>query len=149
MDLIVEVLKNIGVKRAMVVHGYDEKDEPAMDEISTIGKTRVAILKNGRITVEEIYPEDFGVKRCNPDYIKAPETIEENLEVVKAVLTGKNSSSEEDARLKLCLVNTAAILFIAGKARNLEDGVRIAKNSIESGMAITKLFELVDASNST
>jgi anthranilate phosphoribosyltransferase len=149
VDLIVEVLKNIGVKRAMVVHGYDEKDEPAMDEISTIGKTRIAILKNGRITVEEIYPEDFGVERCNPDHIKAPETIEENLEVIKAVLTGKNSSSEEDARLKLCLVNTAAILFIAGKARNLEDGVRIAKNSIESGMAITKLFELVDASNST
>ena len=149
VNLIVEVLKNIGVKRAMVVHGYDEKDEPAMDEVSTIGKTRVAILENGRITVEEIYPEDFGVKRCNPDYIKAPETIEENLEVVKAVLTGKNGSSEEDARLKLCLVNTAAILFIAGKARNLEDGVRIAKNSIESGMAIAKLFELVDASNST
>ena len=79
VDIIAQVLKNLGVKRAMVVHGYDENDEPAMDEISTIGKTRVAFLEKGHITVEEIYPEDFGLKRCNPKFIKAPETIEENL----------------------------------------------------------------------
>jgi anthranilate phosphoribosyltransferase len=149
VDIIAQVLKNLGVKRAMVVHGYDENNEPAMDEISTIGKTRMALLENGQITVEEIYPEDFGVKRCDPKHIKSPETIEGNLEVVKAVLTGKNGSSEMDARLKLCLVNTAAILFIAGKARNLEDGVKIARNSIESGRAMEKLLKLVDISNST
>ena len=45
VDLIAEVLKNLGVKRAMVVHGYDEDDNPAMDEISIIGKTRVALLE--------------------------------------------------------------------------------------------------------
>src|SRR5664280_1131278 len=115
VDLIAEVLKNLGVKRAMVVHGYDENDKPAMDEISTIGKTRIAYLENGVIKIEEVYPEDFGVKRSDPIYIKAPETIEDNLKVVKAVLEGKNTSKEEDARLNLCLVNTAAILFIAGK----------------------------------
>ncbi len=149
VDLIAEVLKNLGVKHAMVVHGYDDNDEPAMDEISTIGKTRIAVLENGQITVEEIYPEDFGVKRCDPKHIKSPETIEENLEVVKAVLTGKKGSDEEVARLELCLVNTAAILFIAGKAQNFKEGVIIAKNAVESGMAMKKLLELVDISNST
>jgi anthranilate phosphoribosyltransferase len=149
VDVIAEVLKNLGVKHAMVVHGYDDNDEPAMDEISTIGKTRIALLDNGQITVQEIYPEDFGFKRCNPQHIKAPETIEENLEVVKAVLTGKKESDEEAARLELCLVNTAAILFIAGKAQNLEEGVRIAKDSVESGRAMKKLLELIDISNST
>ncbi len=148
VDIIAQVLKNLGVKRAMVVHGYDENDEPAMDEISTIGKTRVAFLEKGRITVEEIYPEDFGLKRCNPKFIKAPETIEENLKVVKSVLNGKNSSNEDNARLEICLVNTAAILFLAGKAKNFEEGVKIAKNSIESGMAIEKLLKLIDVSNS-
>jgi anthranilate phosphoribosyltransferase len=148
VDVIAEVLKNLGVKHAMVVHGYDDNDEPAMDEISTIGKTRIALLDNGQITVQEIYPEDFGFKRCNPQHIKAPETIEENLEVVKAVLTGKKESDEEAARLELCLVNTAAILFIAGKAQNLEEGVRIAKDSVESGRAMKKLLELIDISNS-
>jgi anthranilate phosphoribosyltransferase len=148
VDLIAEVLKNLDVKHAMVVHGYDDNDEPAMDEISTIGKTRIALLDNGQITVQEIYPEDFGVKRCDPKHIKAPETIEENLEVVKAVLTGKKESDEEAARLELCLVNSAAILFIAGKAQNLEEGVRIAKDSVESGRAMKKLLELIDISNS-
>jgi anthranilate phosphoribosyltransferase len=148
VDIIAQVLKNLGVKRAMVVHGYDENDEPAMDEISTIGKTRVAFLENDHIKVEEIYPEDFGLKRCNPKFIKAPETIEENLEVVISVLKGKNSSNEDNARLEICLVNTAAILFLAGKAKNLEEGVKIAKNSIESGMAIEKLLKLIDISNS-
>src|SRR5664280_2545208 len=149
VDLIAEVLKNLGVEHAMVVHGYDDIDEPAMDEISTIGKTRIALLDNGQITVQEIYPEDFGVKRCDPKHIKAPETIEENREVVKAVLTGKKESDEEAARLELCLVNTAAILFIAGIAQNLEEGVRIAKDSVESGRAMKKLLELIDISNST
>ncbi len=148
VDIIAQVLKNLGVKRAMVVHGYDENDEPAMDEISTIGKTKVAFLENGHIKVEEIYPEDFGLKRCNPKFIKAPETIEENLEVVKSVLNGKNSSNEDNARLEICLVNTAAILFLAGKAKNLEEGVKIAMNSIESGMALEKLLKLIDVSNS-
>ncbi len=133
----------------MVVHGYDEDDNPAMDEISTIGKTRIAYLENGIITIEEVYPEDFGVERSDPKYIKSPETIEDNLKVVKAVLEGKNSSNEEDARLNLCLVNTAAILFIAGKADSLKDGVIIAKNSVKSGSAMKKLLELVDISNST
>jgi anthranilate phosphoribosyltransferase len=149
VDLIAEVLKNLGVKRAMVVHGYDENNNPAMDEISTIGKTRIAYLDDGIITIEEVYPEDFGIKRSDPKYIKSPETIEDNLKVVKTVLEGKNNSKEEAARLDLCLVNTAAILFIAGKADTLEDGVKIARNSVKSGSAMKKLLELVDISNST
>ena len=149
VDLIAEVLKNLGVKRAMVVHGYDEYDNPAMDEISTIGKTRIANLEEGIITIEEVYPEDFGIEESNPKYIKAPETIEDNLKVVKAVLEGRNNSKEDDARLNLCLVNTAAILFIAGKANNLKEGVIIAKNSVKSESAMIKLLELVDISNST
>ena len=149
VDLIAEVLKNLGVKRAMVVHGYDENNNPAMDEISTIGKTRIAYLDDGIITIEEVYPEDFGIKRSDPKYIKSPETVEDNLKVVKAVLEGKNNSKEEDARLDLCLVNTAAILFIAGKADTLEDGVNMARNSVKSGSAMKKLLELVDISNST
>jgi anthranilate phosphoribosyltransferase len=149
VDLIAEVLKNLGVKRAMVVHGYDENGNPAMDEISTIGKTRIAFLDNGIITIEEVYPEDFGFKRSDPKYIKAPETVEDNLKIVKAVLEGKDNSNEEEARLNLCLVNTAAILFIAEKADSLKDGVIMAKNSVKSGSAMKKLIELIEISNST
>ncbi len=148
VDLIAEVLKNLKVKHAMVVHGYDENDNPAMDEISTIGKTRIAFLENGLITVKEVFPEDFGIERSKSQYIKSPETIEENLKIVKSVLSGQDNSKEEDARLKLCLVNTAAILFIAGKVQNLQDGLILARNSVESGLATKKLLELTDISNS-
>ena len=149
VDLIAEVLKNLGVKHAMVVHGYDENNNPAMDEISTIGKTRIAYLENGIITIKEVYPEDFGIKRSDPQYIKAPETVTDNIQVVKAVLEGKNNTKEEDARLDLCLVNTAAILFMAGKAENLEDGVKIARDSVKCRSAMKKLLQLVNISNST
>lgn len=149
VDVIVEVLKNLGVKRAMVVHGYDNNDNPAMDEISIIGKTRIGYLENDKIRIDEVYPEDFGIKRYDPKYIEAPEKVEENLEVVKGVLAGKDNTKEEDARLKLCLVNSAAILFIAGKAQNMEDGIKIAKNSIRSGLAMEKLIKLIDISNCT
>jgi anthranilate phosphoribosyltransferase len=147
VDLIAEVLKNLGVKRAMVVHGYDENDNPAMDEISIIGKTRVALLEEGYVTVKEICPEDFGLTRCDPIHIKSPETLSENAKVVRAVLKGNNASVEENARLEMCLINTAAILFIAGKAQDLEEGVEIARNSIKSGKASKKLLELVKISN--
>jgi anthranilate phosphoribosyltransferase len=149
VDLIAQVLKNLGVKRAMVVHGYDENNNPAMDEISTIGKTRIAYLEEGTIKIEEVYPEDFGIKRSDPKYIKAPESVDDNLKVVKAVLKGNDNSNEEVARLDLCLVNTAAILYIAGKADSLEDGVMLARNSVKSGSAMKKLLQLVDTSNST
>ena len=148
VDIIVEVLKNLGVKRAMVVHGYDEYGNPAMDEISTIGKTKIAFLDNGNITIKEIYPEDFGVERSSSKYITAPETMEGNINVVKAVLEGKNESAEDEARIKMCLVNAAAILFIAGKASSLEQGVKIAKNSIETGKTMKKLSKFIEISNS-
>lgn len=147
VEIVAEVLKNLGVKRAMVVHGYDEEDEPAMDEISTIGKTKIAILDKGQITVQEIYPADFGVEVCDPDHIKAPETINENLKVVKDVLSGKCNSQEEEARLNLCLVNSAAILFIAGKAKDFKEGIKIARNSVESGKSTKKLSEIIEISN--
>jgi anthranilate phosphoribosyltransferase len=147
VEPIAEVLKNLGVKRAMVVHGYDENDNPAMDEISTIGKTLVAFLENEKITVQEICPEELGIKRSNPEHIKAPESIEENLEVVKTVLKGYNRTEEEDARLKLCIVNAAAILFIGGNAPNIKEGVKIALESIESGRSLKKLNEFVNISN--
>ena len=148
VEVIANVLKNLGVKRAMVVHGFDENGQPAMDEISTIGKTKIAMLENGNITVDEICPEDFGVQRSSSKYIKAPETMEGNIEIVKAVLEGKNDTDEDEARTKMCLVNAAAILFIAGKASSLGEGYKIAKDSIESGKTMKKLSKFIEISNS-
>lgn len=147
VEIIADVLKNLNVKHAMVVHGFDENDDPAMDEISTIGRTRVAILENGRITVKDIYPEDFGVKRSKSRFIRAPETMEENIQVVKDVLSGKNSTAEERAKLDMCLVNAAAILYIAGQAKSLKMGYENALETVKSGRALEKLGSFIEISN--
>lgn len=141
------VLKNLKVKRAMVVHGFDETDKPAMDEISTLGKTKVAMVDNGEVKILELYPEDFGVRRTLKKHIKAPETLDENLDVVMGVLRGKNDDIEAESRLNLCLVNASAILFLAGKAPSFKEGVKIARESVEQGDAIKKLDEFIKISN--
>ncbi|MGF7118305.1 anthranilate phosphoribosyltransferase [Methanobacterium oryzae] len=146
VEIMASVLKNLGVKRAIVVHGFDEEGNPAMDEISTIGKTKVAILDNGKIEVKEIYPEDFGIKRTNKEFIKASSNLDENKKIAIDVLSGKNKNEIEQARLDLCLVNASAILFIAGITDNFKEGVTIAFNAIESGDALKKIDEFAKSS---
>ena len=131
------VLKNLGVKRALVVHGFDENNEPAMDEISTIGKTLAAFLDKGEIEIFELYPEDFGLKKTTRKLIKASNTLDENLQIAMDVLEGKCEKKEEKARMDLSL---------AEKAGTFEEGVEKAKKSVENGDAYNKLQEFVNAS---
>ncbi|HHT19287.1 MAG: anthranilate phosphoribosyltransferase [Euryarchaeota archaeon] len=146
VEILANVQRNLGVKRAMVVHGFDENGEPAMDEISTIGKTRAAFLDNGEIKIFELYPKDFGLKTTTKKLIKAPDTFDENLQIAMDVLEGKRKKKEEEARMDLSLANAGAILFLARKAETFEEGVEIAKKSVENGDAYNKLQEFVNAS---
>ncbi len=147
VELMAGVLKNLGVKKAMVVHGFDEDGNPAMDEISTIGKTKVAILNNNNIEIKEIYPEDFGIKRSEKELIKASSNLNENKEIFLGILKGNKKSKIEKARLDLCLVNAGAILFIAGVADSFKEGFQIALKAVESGKTLLKLNEFVKATN--
>lgn len=146
VEIMAEVLKKLGVKRAMVVHGFDQDGNPAMDEISTIGKTKVAFLDQGKIEIRELHPEDFGIKRTDKKLIKASSNLEKNREIAVDVLNGKNKTELEKARLNLCLVNAAAILFLAGIVDNLPDGVKKSLDALESGYSIKKLQEFVKSS---
>ena len=147
VELMANVLNKLGVKRALVVHGFDNNNQPAMDEISTLGRSKVAVLSDGMVKVQEWYPEDFGLGFSNPDYIKAPESLDENLEVITGVLKGRRNSIDDEARLNLCLVNAAAILFIAGKAGSLKVGMKLVRESVINGDAFSKLSEFIRISN--
>ena len=146
VEMMANVLKNLGIKRAIVVHGFDEDENPAMDEISTLGKTKVAILNNDEIEIKEIYPEDFGIKRANRALIKASSNLDENKKIAVDVLSGKNKNEIEQARLDLCLVNASAILFIAGITDDFKEGVNIAFKAVESGDALKKMDKFVKSS---
>ncbi|HMK54230.1 MAG TPA: anthranilate phosphoribosyltransferase [Methanobacteriaceae archaeon] len=144
--IMARVLQNLGVKKAMVVHGFDEKDRPAMDEISTLGKTLVAFVNGPKLSVEELHPEDLGVKMANREDIAAPDSLEDNLKIIKNVLSGKTDSQSSKSRLDLCLVNAGAILFLTGKTSSISKGVELARTSVMSGNPLTKLQDLVQVS---
>jgi len=147
VEIIAQVLKRLGVEKAMVVHGYDAQDRPAMDEISTIGKTKVAILKNKKLIVKYFYPEDFGIKRASPHLIEGPENIEENVKLALNILSGKIDNEMDQARLDLCLVNVSAILFLLGKVDNLKNGTKMAYKLVKSGKALNKLQKFIQISH--
>ncbi len=147
VEIMAHVLNKLDVKRALVVHGFDDVNQPAMDEISTIGRSKVAFLSEGKVKVQEWSPKDFGLDNALPEYIEAPESLHENLDVITNVLKGRRNSVKDEARLNLSLVNTAAILLIAGLVDGLKDGVKIALESVEKGDALNKLDEFIKISN--
>jgi anthranilate phosphoribosyltransferase len=147
VEPMAQVLKKLGVKKAMVVHGFDSAGNPAMDEISTLGKTKVALLKGSRVELFNISPDDFGINKTSPSHIVASNTPEENLDIFYGVIKGKNNGIVNESRLNLSLVNAASILFLAKKVSSLEEGVEVAYESIKDGKTFNKLNELIRISN--
>jgi len=128
---VAEGLHQLGLERALVVHGQD-----GMDEITTTAKTWAASLENGKVTEIEISPEDIGVKRATLDQIKGGDAMH-NAEAIKQVLAG-----EKNAFRDIVLLNSAAALMVAGKAQDLKQGAALAAQSIDSGKAAAALATL-------
>ncbi len=147
VEILANVLRNLGVKRAMVVHGFDEEGNAAVDEISLIGKTTAAILDEGDIKVVQLYPEDFGLEMVDKKLIMASDSLKENLEIALGVLDGKRDSIYQEARMDICLANASAILFLAGKVQDLKEGVELARETVEKGYARDKLQEFIQVTS--
>jgi len=127
------VLKDLGREEAMVVHGLD-----GMDEVSNIGPTLIAWLRNGNIKVLEVKPQDFGVNPAKPESILGS-TPHEHAETLFRVLNGNASSSVTD----LVLMNAAAAIIVGGKADDFQYAMELARTSIQSGAAYAKLKEMI------
>lgn len=131
-----EVLKNLGVERALVVHGYD-----GLDELSTTTETKVTELKDGVIHTYTIHPEDFGFEIATIDDIKGG-TAEDNAQIIKELFNGQKGYKRD-----ILLLNAAAALYVGKKVENLQDGIELAKELIDSGKAKAKLEEFVEVTN--
>ena len=128
-------LKSLGCEEAMVVHGLD-----GLDEISTVGKTRISWLRNGEVTTMEMSPKDFGIKQAKLEDIRGT-TPEESAELTFKILYG--GIYADDPRREIVQLNGAAAIIVAGRAEDFGYGIETAKESIESGGAYKKLKELV------
>ena len=136
VEPVAKVLKRLGSERAWVVHGSD-----GLDEITTTGKTKVASLEDGAVTIFEIHPSEAGIKLAKPEQLVGGEP-EENANALLSIFNG-----ERNAYRDIVVLNSAACLIIAGKAKNLTEGASIASNMIDNGKAMEKLEALKEITN--
>ena len=128
---VAEALGQLGLERALVVHGQD-----GMDEITTTTATWVASLENGKVSEIEIVPEDVGVKRATLAELKGSDALH-NAGAIKRVLAGERGAFRD-----IVVLNSAAALMVAGIATTLKQGAELAIASIDSGKAATALATL-------
>ncbi|MBL7080978.1 MAG: anthranilate phosphoribosyltransferase [Candidatus Omnitrophica bacterium] len=133
--MLAQALKLLGASRAMVVYGYDREAKRGMDEISTLGKTKVSELTlEGRIKNYFIDPRDFGLRLVHPEELSG-KTIKGNSKILTDILTGKEKGAKRD----IVVFNAAAGLYLGGKAGDLKEALNLAKETIDSGKALEKL----------
>ena len=131
-----EALRDLGLTSAWVVHGS------GLDEITTTGPSHVAELKDGEIRSFEITPGDFGVETVSLDAIRGGDGVV-NAAALRDVLGGAKTPYRDVA-----LCNAAASLIVAGKAKDVTEGMHIASQSLDTGSAARALETLITISNS-
>ncbi len=132
VNIVAEIVSALKYEHVLVVHGLD-----GLDEISPIGKTVVAEVRKNRVEKYEISPEDFGIDRCSIDDI-AGGTPEYNAEIIRRIFSG-----EKGPKRDAVVLNAAASLYVGGVVSSLEEGVELANNIIDEGLAMKKLKEFI------
>lgn len=136
VEPLAQVLVSLGIKRGMVVYGTDK-----LDEISLSSSTKICEIKDGWFRTSIINPEDFGFKKCTKDELKGG-TPEENAKITRGLLNG-DKGPKRDA----VLLNAGAALYIGGKADSMADGVKLARDLIDTGKAAETLDKFIEVSN--
>jgi anthranilate phosphoribosyltransferase len=133
---LAHVLKALGSKAAMVIHGYG-----GLDELSTEGPNRVSALLDGEVTTFELDPTDLGLARGKlDDFIGG--TPEENAVITRDILSGKDQGPRRD----LVLLNAAATLSV--ECHDFAAGLDEARQSIDSGKALATMERWIEKTNS-
>ena len=136
LETVAQVLGNLGSARAMVVHG-----EEGLDEISLGGPTSVAEWKEGAVTCYTLHPEEFGFEKCPAERLTASDP-EECAAIVTAVLKGEPGPARD-----VVLLNSGAALCVSEGVPTIADGIRLARERIDSGAALDKLQHLIRLTN--
>jgi anthranilate phosphoribosyltransferase len=130
---VAEALRSLGAQKALVVHGTD-----GMDEITVTDKTLVAEVGEAGIEEYEISPEDFGLSRHAPDGLLGGDA-HLNARILRDILSGAETGAARD----VILLNAGAAIYVSGEAKTIEEGVRLAGESIGSGAAEKALEDFV------
>ena len=131
-----EVLRLLGLSRAMVVHGS------GLDEITTTGDTCVCELDKGIVNTYMLNPAMFGIAPASHSDIRGGDA-KENARIIREILAGERGAGRD-----IVLMNAGAAIYVGGQARDLHGGIERAAESIDSGSAGARLNALVDVTRS-
>ena len=137
VEPLAKVLLNLGVKRAMVVHGHD-----GLDEVTLCDTTTICEINNGVINSFFLSPEQLGLKRCLPEDLVGG-TSAENSQIAINILSG-----EKGPKRDVVVLNSALCLYMAHNQVTLRECVKAAEELIDSGAARSQLDKFIQLSNS-
>lgn len=138
VEPLTHVLYNLGVKRALVVYGQDR-----LDEISLSAPTTCVEVNNGEFKKYEITPEQFGFTRCSRNDLAGGDGAE-NAKITESILKGECTDAKADA----VIFNAGAGIYLMNGAASIEEGIKIARETINSGKAYETLQNFVKLTNS-
>ncbi len=137
-EMFARALKLLGAKRSMVVHGHE-----GLDEISVCAPTRISELNDGLIRTYDLSPDQLLGRTAAPKDMTGGGPVE-NAEITRKILSG-----EKGPRRDVVVVNAGAALMVAGRAGSIQEGIRMAEDSIDEHRAVQKLDALVRFTNET
>lgn len=137
VGILARVLKELGSRNVMVVHGRD-----GLDELSISGDTFIGELRDGEVKEYTVHPSDFGLAVHALDTLRVAD-VQASRDMLLAALDGTLPPARD-----IVLLNAGASLYVSGVADSLRDGVDRAREAIESGAARQRLDKLVELSRS-
>jgi anthranilate phosphoribosyltransferase len=136
VEPMAQVLANLGVKNALVVYGQD-----GLDEISMSAPTTVCEVREGSFTSYTIEPEQFGFKRCKKEELIGGEPGK-NAQITRDILSGIKGPKRDAV-----VLNSAAAIYIARPDCSIQEAIRLAEETIDSGKALDQLERFIALSN--
>lgn len=136
VEPLANVLANLGVKRAMVVHGHD-----GLDEITLTGTTTICEVAHGRLNSYFIRPEQFGLECCELRDLTGGDPAQ-NADIARGILNGETGPKRD-----IVVLNSAVCLYMAHNHVTLRECVREARELIDSGAAKRKMETFVQITN--
>ena len=134
---LAQVISNLGVKNAIVVHGED-----GMDEATITGETYISEARNGIIKDYTIKPEDFMLKRSTLEEIKGS-SPKENAQIILDIFKGKERGAKRD----IVILNSALAFYTYNKTRSIQEGIDLAKEIIDSKLCLDLLNKYIEITN--
>lgn len=113
-----------------------------MDEFTLTGKTTVSEIIDGRVDTYQVAPEQFGLHRASLEELQGGDGIQ-NARITADILKGNIQGPKRE----IVLLNAGATLYAGGITDSINEGIKLAAESIDSGKAFRVLERLVELSN--